>query len=85
VLGGMLAATSLAIFIVPVLFVLISKIAYSKKQLAFLREHHDELLQRQRMVEEQNIDPMLEMDLILKKEKEQEERKRREEKDRTNE
>lgn len=31
VLGGMLAATGLAIFIVPVLFVLITKIAYRKK------------------------------------------------------
>ncbi len=38
VLGGMLAATLLAIFIVPVLFVLISKIAYSKKKLAALQE-----------------------------------------------
>jgi HAE1 family hydrophobic/amphiphilic exporter-1 len=38
VLGGMLAATLLAIFIVPVLFVLISKIAYSKKKLAELQE-----------------------------------------------
>ncbi|KAA5534835.1 efflux RND transporter permease subunit [Taibaiella lutea] len=31
VLGGMLAATSLAIFIVPVLFVVITKISYKKK------------------------------------------------------
>jgi hydrophobic/amphiphilic exporter-1 (mainly G- bacteria), HAE1 family len=36
VLGGMLAATLLAIFIVPVLFVTITKIAYSKKQLEAL-------------------------------------------------
>ncbi len=41
VLGGMLAATLLAIFTVPVLFVLISKVAYSKKKLAELKEHHD--------------------------------------------
>ena len=34
VLGGMLGATLLAIFIVPVLFVTISKLAYGKKQLA---------------------------------------------------
>lgn len=43
VLGGMLAATLLAIFIVPVLFVVISKIAYNKKKLAELekiKEHH---------------------------------------------
>jgi hydrophobic/amphiphilic exporter-1 (mainly G- bacteria), HAE1 family len=38
VLGGMLAATLLAIFIVPVLFVLISKVAYSRKQLAAIQE-----------------------------------------------
>jgi HAE1 family hydrophobic/amphiphilic exporter-1 len=31
VFGGMLAATSLAIFVVPVLFVLITKLAYGKK------------------------------------------------------
>jgi hydrophobic/amphiphilic exporter-1 (mainly G- bacteria), HAE1 family len=33
VIGGMLAATMLAIFIVPVLFVIITKIAYGKKKL----------------------------------------------------
>lgn len=33
VIGGMLAATMLAIFIVPVLFVTITKIAYGKKKL----------------------------------------------------
>lgn len=37
VLGGMLAATLLAIFIVPVLFVLISRLAYGKKKLEELR------------------------------------------------
>ena len=37
VLGGMLSATSLAIFIVPVLFVLITRLAYGKKKLAELR------------------------------------------------
>lgn len=37
VLGGMLAATSIAIFIVPVLFVLIVKFAYGKKKLAELK------------------------------------------------
>jgi HAE1 family hydrophobic/amphiphilic exporter-1 len=38
VLGGMLGATILAIFIVPVLFVVISKLAYGKKQLARIKE-----------------------------------------------
>jgi HAE1 family hydrophobic/amphiphilic exporter-1 len=36
VLGGMLAATMLAIFAVPVLFVVISRIAYGKERLANL-------------------------------------------------
>jgi len=43
VLGGMLAASSIAIFIVPVLFVVIVKIAYGKKQLEYLALHRDEL------------------------------------------
>ena len=38
VLGGMLGATLLAIFIVPVLFVTITKIAYNKKQLQKIKE-----------------------------------------------
>ncbi|HWK06097.1 MAG TPA: efflux RND transporter permease subunit [Puia sp.] len=37
VLGGMIAATSLAIFIVPVLFVVISRLAYGKKKLESLQ------------------------------------------------
>jgi len=37
VLGGMLAATGLAIFIVPVLFVVITNLAYGKKKLEELR------------------------------------------------
>ncbi len=38
VMGGMIAASSIAIFVVPVLFVVIVKIAYGKKQLALLAE-----------------------------------------------
>ncbi len=38
VIGGMLAATMLAIFIVPVLFVTITKIAYGKKKLEELED-----------------------------------------------
>jgi HAE1 family hydrophobic/amphiphilic exporter-1 len=38
VIGGMLAATLLAIFTVPVLYVLITRIAYGKKKLAELEE-----------------------------------------------
>jgi HAE1 family hydrophobic/amphiphilic exporter-1 len=38
----MIAASSLAIFIVPVLFVVIVKIAYGKKQLEYLAQHKDD-------------------------------------------
>jgi HAE1 family hydrophobic/amphiphilic exporter-1 len=43
VLGGMVAASSIAIFIVPVLFVVIVRIAYGKTQLEWLVQHKDEL------------------------------------------
>jgi HAE1 family hydrophobic/amphiphilic exporter-1 len=41
VFGGMLAATFFAIFIVPVLFVLITRLAYGKKKLAELQASYD--------------------------------------------
>lgn len=41
VVGGMLAATFLAIFFVPVLYVVITKIAYGKKHLAELEANYD--------------------------------------------
>ncbi len=40
VLGGMLAATSLAIFIVPVLFYVITRFAYGKDKLAELQQNY---------------------------------------------
>lgn len=40
VFGGMLAATSLAIFIVPVLFYLITRFAYGKEKLAELQKNY---------------------------------------------
>ncbi|MES2276889.1 MAG: multidrug efflux RND transporter permease subunit [Bacteroidota bacterium] len=40
VFGGMLGATSLAIFIVPVLFYLITKVAYGKKKLEELHKNY---------------------------------------------
>jgi HAE1 family hydrophobic/amphiphilic exporter-1 len=43
VLGGMIAASSLAIFIVPVLFVVIVKVAYGKKKLEYLALHRQEI------------------------------------------
>ena len=42
VFGGMLAATSLAIFLVPVLFVLITKISYGRKLKRLQEEHQIE-------------------------------------------
>ena len=51
VFGGMLAATSLAIFVVPVLFVLITRFAYGKKKLDELKanykpEEHQDIVGR---------------------------------------
>jgi HAE1 family hydrophobic/amphiphilic exporter-1 len=63
VLGGMLAASSIAIFIVPVLYVVITRISYGKDQLAYLKTHHEQLLEKERKVEAQNIDPELEYEL----------------------
>jgi len=42
VFGGMFAATSLAIFVVPVLFVVITKLSYGNKKLAELKVKADE-------------------------------------------
>jgi HAE1 family hydrophobic/amphiphilic exporter-1 len=41
VLGGMFAASTIAIFIVPVLFVVITRLSYGKKLLEYLVAHHD--------------------------------------------
>jgi len=63
VLGGMLAASSIAIFIVPVLYVVITRVSYGKEKLEYLKAHHDELMEKAKKVEAQNIDPELEFDL----------------------
>ncbi len=63
VLGGMLAATTLAIFIVPVLFVLITRLSYGQEKLEYLQARHEELMEKAKRVEQQNIDPELEYDL----------------------
>ena len=46
VLGGMLAASTIAIFVVPVLYVLITKLSYGKEQLDYLKAHHQELMEK---------------------------------------
>ena len=71
VLGGMIASTTISIFIVPVLFVLFTKFSYGKKQLAWLQEHHDDLIEKAKKVEEQNIDPELEYEIAEEKTKNQ--------------
>jgi HAE1 family hydrophobic/amphiphilic exporter-1 len=63
VLGGMLAASSIAIFVVPVLYVLITRLSYGKAQLEYLKSHHKELMEKAKKVEEQNIDPELEYEI----------------------
>ncbi|HXB31030.1 MAG TPA: efflux RND transporter permease subunit, partial [Puia sp.] len=63
VLGGMFAASTIAIFIVPVLFVVITRLSYGKKQLDYLVAHHDYLMEKARKVEQQDIDPALEFDI----------------------
>jgi len=68
VLGGMLAASSLAIFIVPVLYVLITRLSYGKEQLAYLKAHHKQLLEKEKKVEAQNIDPELEYEIAKSRE-----------------
>ncbi len=63
VLGGMLAASTIAIFIVPVLYVVITRISYGKKRLDYLKEHHSALMEKAKKVEAQNIDPELEYEI----------------------
>lgn len=69
VFGGMLAASTIAIFIVPVLFVLITRLSYGKKKLDYLLAHHEELMEKAQKVEAQNIDPELEFEIEKAREK----------------
>lgn len=64
VLGGMIAASSIAIFIVPVLFVVITRFSYGKDKLAYLIAHHEELMEKAEKVEQQNIDAELEFEIM---------------------
>jgi HAE1 family hydrophobic/amphiphilic exporter-1 len=63
VLGGMLAASTIAIFVVPVLYVLITKLSYGKEKLDYLKANHKQLMEKAKKVEEQNIDPELEFEI----------------------
>jgi HAE1 family hydrophobic/amphiphilic exporter-1 len=63
VLGGMIASSTISIFIVPVLFVLFTRMSYGKKQLAWLQAHHEELMEKAKKMEQQDIDPELEYEI----------------------
>lgn len=52
VFGGMIAATTLAIFVVPVLFTLITKLAYGKKLKRLKQQHQAEAEMDQKIIEE---------------------------------
>jgi HAE1 family hydrophobic/amphiphilic exporter-1 len=63
VMGGMIASSTISIFIVPVLYVLFTRWSYGKKQLAWLKAHRAELEEKAKKVESQNIDPELEYEI----------------------
>ncbi|HLY72238.1 MAG TPA: efflux RND transporter permease subunit, partial [Puia sp.] len=63
VFGGMTAASTLAIFIVPVLFVVITRLSYGKEKLEWLKAHHHELMEKAKKVEQQDIDAELEFEI----------------------
>ncbi len=63
VLGGMIASSTISIFIVPVLYVLFTRWSYGKKELAWLKAHREELMEKAKRVESQNIDPALEYEI----------------------
>ena len=69
VLGGMLAASTIAIFIVPVLYVIITRLSYGKAHLDYLKTHHKDLMEKERKVEAQNIDPELEYEIQKSRER----------------
>lgn len=74
--GGMIASSCIAIFIVPVLFVLFTKMSYGKKKLAWLKENHELLLEKERKVEAQSIDPELEYEIAQAREDNKADRER---------
>lgn len=77
VLGGMIASSSISIFIVPVLYALFTRVSYGKTELAWLKSHHEELMEKSRKVEQQNIDPELEYEITHAHDKNNREKKSR--------
>jgi len=77
VLGGMVASSTISIFVVPVLFVLFTRFSYGKKQLQWLQDNRSVLLEKAKKVEEQNIDPELEYEIADSRERNKAERERK--------
>jgi len=75
VLGGMLAASTIAIFIVPVLFVVITRVSYGKKKLNWLLANHDQLMEKAKKVEQQDIDAELEFEIQKSRDLHEEDKK----------
>jgi HAE1 family hydrophobic/amphiphilic exporter-1 len=80
VLGGMIASSTISIFVVPVLFVIFTRFSYGKKQLAWLHDHRDDLLEKARRAEAQNIDPELEYEIAASHEENKASRAKHEQK-----
>ena len=78
VLGGMTAASTLAIFIVPVLYVVITRASYGKERLAWLQAHHEDLMEKAKKVEAQNIDAELEYELQTSRDQNKDQNKQKE-------
>jgi hydrophobic/amphiphilic exporter-1 (mainly G- bacteria), HAE1 family len=55
---------------------LFTRVSYGKKELAWLQDHHDELMEKARQVEEQNIGPELEYEIAQENERNREDRAR---------
>ena len=65
----MIASSTISIFIVPVLFVLLTRFSYGKKKLEYLQANREELIENAKKIEAQNIDPELEYDIAEENEK----------------
>ncbi|MEJ0080244.1 MAG: hypothetical protein WDM78_04625 [Puia sp.] len=42
---------------------MITRLSYGKNRLEWLKDHHEQLVEKERRVEEQDIDPALEYDI----------------------
>jgi len=69
VFGGMIASSTISIFIVPVLFVLFTRLSYGKRKLEDLEARHEELMEKSRKMEDQGLDPELEYEIEMAKTK----------------